>query len=85
VFPVDLAGDDLSASFPARPAVFEGWYFKVTLPGDGQSFALIYSIEDPLGNNKHSGIGAQVMGPDDGYLLQYSPQVRGVACPSSST
>ena len=56
------------------PAVFEGWYFKVTLPGDGQSFALIYSVEDPSDNNKHSGVGAQVMGPDDGYLLQYSPR-----------
>jgi tocopherol cyclase len=46
----------------------------VTLPGDGQSFALIYSVEDPLDNNKHSGVGAQVMGPEDGYLLQYSPR-----------
>ncbi len=63
---------------PPPAAVFEGWYFKVTLPGDGQSFALIYSVEDPAGGNKYSGVGAQVMGPDDGYLLQYSPQVRGL-------
>lgn len=62
--------------------VFEGWYFKVTLPGDGQSFALIYSVEDPagqgagpLGAGRHAGVGVQVMGPDDGYLLQYSPEV----------
>lgn len=54
------------------PAVFEGWYWRVTLPGDGQSFALIYSIEDPTGRGTFSGVGAQVMGPDDGYLLQYS-------------
>lgn len=47
----------------------------MTLPGDGQSFALIYSIEDPLGTGQFSGIGAQVMGPDDGYLLQYSRDV----------
>lgn len=55
----------------------QGWYFKVTLPGDGQSFALIYSIEDPAGGNRCAGVGAQVMGPDDGYLLQFSPQVGG--------
>ncbi|PRW18397.1 tocopherol cyclase [Chlorella sorokiniana] len=55
---------------------FEGWYFKVTLPGDGQSFALIYSIEDPAGGNRCAGVGAQVMGPEDGYLLQFSPQVQ---------
>lgn len=34
-------------------------YWRVTLPGDGQSFALIYSIENPLGNLPHSGVGAQ--------------------------
>lgn len=54
---------------------FEGWYWRVTLPSDGQSFALIYSIEDPVGNRATAGVGAQVMGPDDGYLLQYSPDV----------
>ena len=42
---------------------FEGWYWRITLPGDGQSFALIYSIEDPLGNSPGAGVGAQVMGP----------------------
>lgn len=57
---------------PPLDAVFEGWYWRVTLPGDGQSFALIYSIEDPTGQGQFSGIGAQVMGPDDGYILQYS-------------
>jgi tocopherol cyclase len=47
----------------------------VTLPGDGQSFALIYSIEDPTGKSEFTGVGAQVMGPEDGYLLQYSKDV----------
>ena len=47
----------------------------MTLPGDGQSFALIYSVEDPGGGGAFSGVGAQVMGPEDGYLLQYSPDV----------
>lgn len=57
-------------------AVFEGWYWRVTLPGDGQSFALIYSIEDPGETRATSGVGAQVMGPDDGYLIQYSSDVN---------
>ncbi|GAB4820510.1 hypothetical protein N2152v2_007556 [Parachlorella kessleri] len=55
---------------------FEGWYWRVTLPGDAKSFALIYSIENPLGNLPYSGVGAQVMGPDDSYLVQYSPDVN---------
>jgi hypothetical protein len=36
-----------------------------------------------MGGNKHSGIGAQVMGPDDGYLLQYSPEVQACRRPSA--
>ena len=63
-----------SLTLPPAP-VFEGWYFKVTLPGTAQSFAFIYSVEDPTGKGPFSGVGAQVMGPDDGYLLHYSPNV----------
>ena len=51
-------------------------YWRVTLPGNGKSFALIYSIENPLGNLHYSGVGAQVMGPDASYLVQYSPDVN---------
>eukprot|EP00879_Flechtneria_rotunda_P016277 GHRR01017030.1.p1 GENE.GHRR01017030.1~~GHRR01017030.1.p1 ORF type:complete len:251 (+),score=65.45 GHRR01017030.1:173-925(+) len=52
---------------------FEGWYFKVTIPENGQSFALIYSIEDPANlNSPVGGIGVQVMGPDDGYICQFN-------------
>lgn len=54
---------------------FEGWYWKVVMPETGESFALIYSIEDPLGNSSVSGVGAQVMGPDEGYIVQYSRDV----------
>ena len=50
---------------------FEGWYFRVTMPESGESFALIYSVEDPLGNTPISGVGAQVMGPRNGYFVQY--------------
>jgi hypothetical protein len=41
-----------------RGRFFEGWYWRVTLPGDAVSFALIYSIEDPQGG-EFSGVGAQ--------------------------
>lgn len=83
---------------------FEGWYFKVTLPGEAQAFALIYSIEDPKPKKKGDdsgggdgaaacapplpsssssssssdskpGVGVQIMGPDDSYLIQYDADV----------
>ena len=50
---------------------------QVTLPGTCQAFALIYSVEDPGAlpgaRTGRPGVGAQVMGPDDSYLCQYSP------------
>eukprot|EP01025_Chloroclados_australasicus_P016918 TRINITY_DN18630_c0_g1_i2.p1 TRINITY_DN18630_c0_g1~~TRINITY_DN18630_c0_g1_i2.p1 ORF type:complete len:459 (+),score=49.22 TRINITY_DN18630_c0_g1_i2:47-1378(+) len=55
---------------------FEGWYWRVTLPDVKQSFSLIYSIEDPQGDTPLSGVGAQVMGPDDGYICQFSKNVN---------
>ncbi|CAK9217940.1 unnamed protein product [Sphagnum jensenii] len=67
---------------------FEGWYFKVSLPEQKQSFAWMYSIEDPgvapsafgLGNLFESpvfpGVGAQIMGADDTYLLQYDKSIK---------
>lgn len=63
---------------------FEGWYFKVTLPGEAQAFALIYSIEDPKKEeggdaacppSSKPGVGVQIMGPDDSYLIQYDADV----------
>ncbi|KAI5073573.1 hypothetical protein GOP47_0011586 [Adiantum capillus-veneris] len=63
---------------------FEGWYFKVSIPEEKQSFAFMYSAEDPaftgsinqfeqlLDGPRFPGVGAQVMGADDGYLCQYS-------------
>eukprot|EP00873_Tetraselmis_striata_P022254 jgi/Tetstr1/442518/TSEL_030616.t1 len=62
--------------YDGRPGrFFEGWYFKVYIPEEDTSFALIYSIEDPANDTKTAGVGAQIMGPDDGYLLQYSKDV----------
>jgi len=56
----------------------EGWYYRLTLPKENVSFAFIFSIED-AGRKTHLGgkdlrlCGAQVMGPNDEYLVQTSP------------
>lgn len=52
---------------------FEGWYYRVTLPEEGQTFAFMYSIEDPIGNKPHSGGAAQILGPNDEYLWRTFP------------
>ncbi|MCG8362644.1 MAG: tocopherol cyclase family protein [Pseudanabaenales cyanobacterium] len=49
---------------------FEGWYFRVTLPDIRQTFAFMYSIEDPIGGQFYSGGGAQILGPNDEYLCR---------------
>eukprot|EP00898_Chlorokybus_atmophyticus_P002292 jgi/Chlat1/3063/Chrsp21S03318 len=54
---------------------FEGWYFRVTIPEVRQSLAWMYSIEDPYGA-EFTGVGAQIMGPDDSYLCQFSTDLR---------
>ncbi|NET71797.1 MAG: tocopherol cyclase [Sphaerospermopsis sp. SIO1G2] len=54
---------------------FEGWYYRVTLPEICQTFAFMYSIEDPIGGKLHSGGAAQVLGPDDEYLCRTFPDV----------
>ncbi len=48
---------------------FEGWYFRVTLPKIRESFAFMYSIEDPSGTKTHSGSAAQIVGIDEQYLI----------------
>ena len=55
---------------------FEGWYYRVTLPDCGQTFAFMYSIEDPIGGKPHSGGAAQILGPDDEYLWRTFPDVQ---------
>lgn len=54
---------------------FEGWYYRVTLPGPRQTFAFMYSIEDPIGGRPYSGGAAQILGPDDEYLCRTFPEV----------
>ncbi|HAZ46689.1 MAG TPA: tocopherol cyclase [Cyanobacteria bacterium UBA11369] len=55
---------------------FEGWYYRVTLPEDRQTFAFMYSIEDPIGGKPYSGGGAQILGPNDEYLCRTFPDVN---------
>lgn len=52
---------------------FEGWYYRVTLPTWGQTFAFMYSIEDPIGGQVYSGGAAQILGVDDEYLCRTFP------------
>lgn len=56
---------------------FEGWYFRVTLPEYGQSFAFMYSIDDPTGGMPQSGGAAQILGPDEGYFCRTFSNVKG--------
>lgn len=55
---------------------FEGWYYRVTLPERRQTFAFMYSIEDPTGSKPHSGGAAQILGPNDEYLWRTFPDVK---------
>ena len=55
---------------------FEGWYYRVTLPDTAETFAFMYSIEDPQGGTPTSGGAAQILGPRDEYLCRTFPQVQ---------
>jgi tocopherol cyclase len=54
---------------------FEGWYFRLTLPDLGQTFAFMYSIDDPAGGCEHSGGAAQILGPNEAYYCRTFPNV----------
>ena len=49
---------------------FEGWYFRLTLPDPAQTFAFMYSIDDPAGGTAQSGGAAQILGPDETYYCR---------------
>lgn len=55
---------------------FEGWYYRITLPNCGQTFAFMYSIDDPVGGKSCSGGAAQILGPNDEYLCRTFPNVK---------
>jgi tocopherol cyclase len=54
---------------------FEGWYFRVTLPEIRETFAFMYSIEDPIGGQPNSGGCAQILAPSDEYLCRTFPDI----------
>ena len=58
------------------PRYFEGWYYRLTLPAIAQTFAFMYSIEDPLGNNPNSGGAVQILGIDEAYLCRTFSDVK---------
>jgi tocopherol cyclase len=55
---------------------FEGWYYRVTIPGTRESFAFMYSIEDPSGGAASAGT-AQILGAGEQYGYQVFPGVDG--------
>jgi tocopherol cyclase len=55
---------------------FEGWYYRVTLPQQAQTFAFMYSIEDPIGGKPYTGGAAQILGANDEYLWRTFPDVK---------
>ena len=54
---------------------FEGWYFRLTLPEIKQTFAFMYSIQDPIGGQANSGGAVQILGIDEKYLCRTLPDV----------
>lgn len=67
---------------------FEGWYFKVSIPECRQSFCFMYSVENPafpdgmgrldsaLYGPRFTGVGAQILGPDDKYICQFTKESK---------
>ncbi len=55
---------------------FEGWYYRITIPQIRESFAFMYSIEDPSGGSTSAGT-AQILGAGEQYRYQVFPGVNG--------
>jgi tocopherol cyclase len=68
-------GSDPYGNGKAARRFFEGWYYRITLPDCRQTFAFMYSIEDPKGG-QHSGGAAQILGANDEYLCRTFPNVN---------
>jgi len=48
---------------------FEGWYVRLTLPHQGESFSFMYSVDDPAGDTACSGGAIQILGPAEQYFF----------------
>lgn len=59
-----------------KPQYFEGWYYRLTLPNLKQTFAFMYSIEDPIGGQANSGGAVQILGIEESYLYRLFPDVK---------
>ena len=55
---------------------FEGWYLRLTLPAIAQTFAFMYSIQDPAGGQANSGGAVQILGIDEQYLCRTFPNSK---------
>ena len=55
---------------------FEGWYFRVTLPEDRETFAFMYSIDDPAGGTANAGGCVQILGANEQYFCRSFPKVK---------
>ncbi|MEM9567112.1 MAG: tocopherol cyclase family protein [Cyanobacteria bacterium P01_E01_bin.34] len=69
--------------WPTQRNFFEGWYFRITLPQERDSFAFMYSIEE-AGNSQssskrgdRSGGMMQVLGPGDELAWRSLPNAHG--------
>jgi tocopherol cyclase len=59
-----------------RQRFFEGWFYRISLPDQGASFALMQSIDDPQGGTPYAGGMVQVLGPGDRPAWRTLPDVR---------
>jgi len=55
---------------------FEGWYVRLILPDSGDTFAFMYSIENPAGNLAYGGGAVQILGPVEQLKLRTFPDVK---------
>ncbi|HEY9824474.1 MAG TPA: tocopherol cyclase family protein [Stenomitos sp.] len=57
-----------------RRHFFEGWYYRLTLLEERQTFAFMYSIQNPNPVDSFEGGAAQILGPDEEYFYRSLPQ-----------
>jgi tocopherol cyclase len=55
---------------------FEGWYYRLTLPEQKQTFAFMYSIQNLRWGEPYRGGAAQILSSTDEYLCRTFPDVE---------